>query len=333
VNPPKCKSEEYIQFLIASPKNVTCTEASKCSPDEEKQPSHDAINRLLERQPVDTEALWQESKHLVRKNRGVIVLDDSTLDKPYAQKTDLVSYNWSGKHHKTVKGVNLLTLLWADGNKIVPTDFRLYNKSKDNKDKNQHFRDMLDIAKKRGFIPEYTLFDSWYSSSLDNLKHVRNLVFKFLTQVKLNRLVNPDNTKNIQVCEVKEVTEEGKVVHLKGFGFVRLFRIVSKNGDTEYWITNDLEMSEIKRQILKNKAWSIETYHKGLKQCCNIEHFQVRKESKVRAHIQFSIRAFLRLEKHRIKTVISWYETKLAIVRDTIKKYLSCPVYTLPATA
>jgi putative transposase len=332
MNLPKYSREEYIQFLIASPKNTTCTEASKCSPDD-NHPAHDAINRLLARQPVDTEALWQESQHLIRKDRGVIVLDDSTLDKPYSQKTDLVSYNWSGKHHKTVKGVNLQTLLWSDGNKIIPTDFRLYNKSKDNKDKNQHFREMLDIAKERGFKPEYILFDSWYSASLDNLKHIRNLGFKFLTQVKSNRLVNPDNTKNIQVCEVNEISEEGKIVHLRGFGFVRLFRIVPKKGDTEYWITNDLEMTEIKRQILKIKAWGIESYHKGLKQCCNIEHFQVRKERKVRAHIQFSIRAFLRLEKYRLKSLISWFETKLAIFRDTIKKYLACPTYVLPATA
>lgn len=160
MNSPKYNSEEYIQFLIASPKNITCTEASICTPDGENQPSHDALNRLLQRQPPNTEALWEESKHLVRKDRGVVVLDDTTLDKPYSKKTDMVSYHWSCKHHKTVKGINLQTLLWTDGNKIIPTDFRVYNKPKDNKNKNQHFRDMLDTAKSKGFAPEYVLFDS-----------------------------------------------------------------------------------------------------------------------------------------------------------------------------
>ena len=91
MNSPRYSSEEYIQFLIASPKNTTCMEASKCTPDKENQPAHDAINRLLQKQPLNTKALWEESKHLVRKDRGVIVLDDTTLDKPYSQKTDLVS--------------------------------------------------------------------------------------------------------------------------------------------------------------------------------------------------------------------------------------------------
>jgi len=333
MNPPKYNSEEYIQFLIASPKNTTCTEAAKCSPDNGNQPSHDAINRLLLRNPHDTEILWKESEPLIRKDRGVLVLDDSTLDKPYSNKTDMVSYHWSGKHHKTVKGISLQTLLWTDGNKLIPVDFKIYNKPKDEKDKNQHLRDMLDVAKSRGFKPEYVLFDSWYSTSLDNLKHIRKLDWLFLTQVKSNRLVNPDDTKNINISKVQDIPKEGKIVHLKGFGLIRLFRIVPKNGDTEYWITNNLEMTEIQRQIFWDKAWGIEVYHRGLKQCCNIENFQVRKEPQIRSHIQFSIRAFLRLEKHRIKTIISWYETKLALFRDVIKKYLSCPTYTLASTA
>lgn len=92
-------------------------------------------------------------------------------------------------------------------------------------------------------------------------------------------------------------------------------------------------MTEIKRQILKIKAWCIEPYHRGLKQCCNIERFQLRKEQKIRAHLQFSIRAFLRLERYRGKKIISWYNAKAAILRDAIKKYLACPTYVLPSTA
>jgi len=42
-----------------------------------------------------------------------LVLDDTTLDKPYAQKMDLVTYHWSGKHQRVVKGIALLTLLWT----------------------------------------------------------------------------------------------------------------------------------------------------------------------------------------------------------------------------
>ena len=36
--------------------------------------------------------------------------------------------HWSGKHHRVVQGINLTSLLWTDGEALIPTDFRLYDK-------------------------------------------------------------------------------------------------------------------------------------------------------------------------------------------------------------
>lgn len=44
-----------------------------------------------------------------------------------------------------------------------------------------------------------------------------------------------------------EIPKGGRVVHLRGLGFVKVFRTVSKDGDAEYWTTNDLKMTEDKR--------------------------------------------------------------------------------------
>ena len=52
--------------------------------------------------------------------KGLLVLDDTTLD---AQKMDLVTYHWSGKHQRVVKGIALLTLLWTEGKALIPCDF------------------------------------------------------------------------------------------------------------------------------------------------------------------------------------------------------------------
>ena len=61
----------------------------------------------------DPEALWQEARPQVRLGDGLLVLDDSTWDKPYARTMGLVSWHWSGNHHAVVKGINLLTLVWT----------------------------------------------------------------------------------------------------------------------------------------------------------------------------------------------------------------------------
>jgi hypothetical protein len=77
--------------------------------------------------PIRCHALWQEAQPMVEKDKGLLVLDDSTLDKPYAKKIPLVYRHCSGKHHDIVKSINLMILLWTDGDKHVPCDHRIYD--------------------------------------------------------------------------------------------------------------------------------------------------------------------------------------------------------------
>lgn len=67
-----------------------------------------------------TEQLWQEAQPQVQLNQGVLVVDDSTLDKWYAEKMELVTRHWSGKHEQVVQGINLITLLWTQGDRHLP---------------------------------------------------------------------------------------------------------------------------------------------------------------------------------------------------------------------
>jgi putative transposase len=46
-----------------------------------------------------------------------------------------------------------------------------------------------------------------------------------------------------------------------------------------------------------------------------------------------AIRAFVRLEKNRIATGMSWVEAKVSITRDAVRAYLAKPTFTLGATA
>jgi hypothetical protein len=331
MNPPKADELDYIHFLIAAQKVFTCTEAARSQPDESDPPAHDAFTRLLKREPPDTEALWGEARTLVEPEQGVLVVDDTTLDKPYSKKMALVHCHWSGKHHQVVRGINLTTLLWSDEQALIPTDFRLYNKPNDGLTKNDHLRTMLQTAHERGFAPRYVLFDSWYSS-VENLKTIRSYGWRFLCRLESNRLVNPDDSANISIREI-EIAAEGRIVHLKAFGMVKVFRTIGKDGDAEHWATNDLDMSEADREELENTAWGVEVYHRALKQCCGVERAQARGERAQRNHLGLALRAFLRLEANRLESGVSWYEAKVSIVREAVRKYLAEPHYLLPSTA
>jgi len=331
MNPAKCTEQDYIQFLIATPRTYSCTEAARVSPKLESPPSHDSFTRLLTRSEPKPEALWTEVAPEITKDSGVLVLDDSTLDKLYAKKMDLVYYHWSGKHHAVVKGINLLTLIWTDGDGYIPCDHRIPDKNTDHLTKNAHFRAVLKTAKERGFQPTAVVFDSWYSS-LENLKLIKDFEWIWLTQLKSNRQINPDRTKNRAISDVS-LSSDGNIVHLKGYGLVKVFRIVARNGDTEYWATNDLSMSNLTRQSLAERRWMIEVYHRDLKQNCGVERCQARSGIAQRNHIGFAIRAFVRLERYFYRTGISIMEAKNKIIRNAVRFYLSAPLYNLPATA
>ncbi len=329
MNGPKCTDTDYIDFLVASPRVVSGTEAARVQPEQATPPAHDAFTRLLHRLEPDPAVLWAEAAPLVEREQGILVLDDSTLDKPYARKIELVTRHWSGKHHRVVRGINLLTLLWTDGARLIPVDYRLYDKARDGLTKNDHFRALLATAHQRGFTPACVVFDSWYAS-LDNLKAIRGYGWQWLTRLKSNRLVNPDGRGNRPLAECS-ISATGTPVHLQGYGFIRVFLIVSPDGDREYWATSDGALAEGTRRQYAGWAWGIEEYHRGLKQHCGLERAQVRAGRAQRNHIGCAIRAFLRLEQHRLATGISWWEAKASIIRDAIRAYLAAPRYTLAA--
>ena len=331
MNPPKCTEYDYINFLIATPKHYSCTEAARVQPEQNNPPAHDSLNRLLYRLPADSEALWREAQPAVNKDQGILVIDDSTLDKPYARKMELVTRHWSGKHKQVVSGINLITLMWTDGDSHIPCDYRLYNKQHDGLTKNDHFQALIATAHERGFRPACVVFDSWYSS-LKNLKTIRQYQWHWLTQLKSNRQVNLDKRGNQPVCELP-ISEKGTVVHLKGYGLIKVFKIVSPHGDIEYWATSDLSMNEGYRLKYAEWSWSIEVYHQGIKQFVGVERCFARKAVAQRNHMGLALRAFLRLERHRFLTGMSWFEAKTSIIREAVRAYLAQPLYTLNSTA
>ena len=331
MNAPRCEPEDYINFLVASPRAVSGTEAARAQPERPDPPAHDAFTRLLHRLEPDPATVWAEAAPLVRQERGVLVLDDSTLDKPYARKMGLLTRHWSGKHRRVVQGINLLTLLWTDGEALLPCDYRLYEKAVDQLSKNDHFRAMLATAHARGFVPEGVVFDSWYAS-LANLKAIRGYGWRWVTQLKANRTVNPDGTGNRPLGDCA-ISPTGTRVHRQGYGLILVYLIVLPDGDKEDWATSNLGMDELTRLKYAEWAWGIEVYHRGLKQHCGVERAEVRAAKAQRNHITCAIRAFLRLEQHRLVTGISWWEAKTDIVREAIRLYLAHPRYTLASTA
>jgi len=332
MNPPKVTDADYINFIIATPRDVTATEAGRVQPESKNAPAHDAFTRLLSRLQPDAETLWQEARTQIDVHTGILVLDDSTLEKPYLGFNALVYRHWSGKQKEVVGGINLITLLWSDGVRCVPVDYRIFDKDTDGKTKNDHFQDMLLAAFERGFNPELVCFDSWYGS-VENLKLCRSLGWHFLTRLKANRQIRVSGGGLQAVSQAGLTGGDGTLLWLKGFGEIKVFRVRATDGTSEYWATSLRAMTEREREIQAKAAWRIEMYHRALKQQCLIERAQCRRRRPVINHIGLCIRAFVRIESHCYRERISWIEAKTSVILDAVRAYLANPRYLLLPTA
>jgi hypothetical protein len=129
------------------------------------------------------------------------------------------------------------------------------------------------------------------------------------------------------------IAESGTEVHLEAYGLIRIFRVIATDGDTEYWATSDREMGELERLKYAELAWELAVSRRALKQECGVERAMVRAGRAQRNHIGCAIRAFVRLEWHRVRTGIGGKMAKAGIIRAALRRYLAHPWCTFPASA
>jgi len=257
--------------------------------------SHDSISRWLASAKVQPKDLWETASKEIAGRSGVLVFDDVVVNKSRSQKMELVNWQYSGTEHGIVKGIGVVNALWQTSkDEYTPIDYRVWNPPEDGKTKNNHFRDMLSSAKNRGLEPEMVVADSWYSS-LDNLKSIRSHGWDWVMGLKSNRLVNQPH---IQLGKLT-IPDEGQKVHLKGYGWIKVFRFEGKNARTDYVGTSRLDLTQEQIKSYFERRWSIEVMHRELKQTCGFSRCQSNTGRAGRNHIGLSLLALVR--KHRRK--------------------------------
>ncbi len=290
-----------MSYLLSSPTGSSCVQAA-----EVLEVSHDEVNRFLLQGNYSGKDLYEKAVvHLVIQG-GTLSADDSVLDKPYSQlETNLITYLYSGKHHQTVKGIGLITLLYTDLKGIsLPVNFRLYDKQA-GKTKNDYFQEMVKEVLLWGLRPRIVTADTWYASTA-NFKFLRNQELSFLFGIEKNRIISTEPGQYQQVSTAS-IPQEGLYTHLKEFDFVKVFQTVDKDNEwskmlhLRYYVY--FHPDEHKRRSFNRidfekthqEHWQIEVFHRTCKQVCNIEKFFVRTTSSIKTHLFAALRAFIRL--------------------------------------
>lgn len=291
--------------------------------------SHDSINRFLLRERYEPKDLFKMVMSIINLVGGILSVDDTVIEKLYSNPlcAELIGYFWSGKYHKTIKGINLITLYYSDiqGNS-VPINYRIYDK-KEGKTKNDYFQEMLIEVMSWGVKPRLVTGDSWYSS-VANLKFLRNQKLGFLFGIEKNRTVSNEPGKYHQVSKL-DIPAPGLITHLREFGVIKLFRKDFKKEDSRHYILYFPD-EEILQKITRSEFvtihdthWGIESFHRAIKQLCGLGKFMVRDSQAIKTHIFCSLQAFVRLEKMcSEKIIVNWYELQRNLFTKVIREYI-----------
>ena len=161
--------KQYVEYLVSTPKNCTCTYVAEHLADV----SHDVVNDFLRQKRFLPAEGWKLVKERIEDSKAAFLLvDESVHDKRYSRFIDLVRAQYSGTEHRVVKGIGVVSLVHSSGKDTAfyPIDSRVYAPDVDGKTKNAHFQEMFVHALDQKQLRARTiLFDSWYASA-DNLK-------------------------------------------------------------------------------------------------------------------------------------------------------------------
>lgn len=337
----------YTDYLLSSFGQVTATGLSKVV---DGSISHDKITRMLSENQYTSKDLWNEVKSIVRQvenDSGCLIFDDTLLEKPYTDENDVVGWFYDHSENRSKKGINLLTafyhcqLLNEELPLRVPVAFECvkkditYTDSKTGKSKrkssvtkNKLMQQMIIQCIRNRLRFDWILADSWFASS-DNMLFIHRRKKSFIMDIKSNRLValsQKDRSAgrwiNIDKLNLKPATPVK--VFLKDLEIpVLLCKQVFINKDNStgemYLVTNNLELTSDDFETLYKKRWSVEEYHKSIKQNASAEKSPTRTQITQQNHLFASILAYIKLEKLKFSNKMNHFALKSKIYNAAIK--------------
>ncbi len=321
---------KYVEYLISTPINYTCSNLAAHL----EGVSHDVVTDYLRQERLTARDLWELTQPFIDDSpEAYLIIDDSVQNKQYSRSIELVKRQYSGAVGGLVRGIGVVNLVHTDGKgAYYPIDFRIYAKKHDGKTKNDHFQEMLRHAVADKQIQAQTvLFDSWYAS-WKNLKLVQRLGLTFYTVLKSNRLVGLNQEQGyIHLDEIvwsAAQLQQGIVVKLKKVPFkVKLFKLVTTNGDIDWVITNDLDSTSTAQvaQEANDVRWEVEQFHRELKQLTGSEKCQCRMQRSQRNHLACCYHAWLTMKVKASQLQKSIYRIKQDLFFDYLKAELRAP--------
>jgi hypothetical protein len=298
--------------------------------------SHDQVQRFLAGEKHTSADLWRLVKPHIRAMEsadGVLIVDDSIAEKPYTDENDIICWHYDHAQQRNVKGINFVTALYHSQALSLPVGFEVVSKTEHYRDaktgkekrrsprtKNEMYRDLVQHAAHNQLPFKYVLNDIWFASA-DNMKFVKLTLHKeFVMPLKANRKVATSLSakQDGHYQRVDTLTLEPLIpvtVYLEGVLFPLLLvkqLFTNEEGSTGmlYLVTSDTTLDGPQITALYQKRWTVEPYHKSLKQNASLEKSPTQTVTTQTNHFFAALCGYIKLELLKGTTTLNHFALK-----------------------
>ena len=283
------------------------------------------------------------------ENPKCLIVDDSLISKA-GMKIEFIGKVFDHVIKDWVLGFKLLLLTFWDGNSLIPVDFSYHSEQGKNKkypfgllkrqlnnrfskprsqdaagykraqelfiDKITNAIALIKRAVKHGFVPDYVLSDSWFSSEklIKTVRQLKNGIIHFLGMVKMDKrlydyqgqkLNAPELITQLKSSHMKRAKKLNAyyielIVNYSDIGRVKLFLTrFSKRSKWRLILSTDVTLSFQQAIKIYNIRWTIEVLFKECKQHLNLGKCQSNDFDAQIADTTISLLVYMMLSFHK----------------------------------
>jgi hypothetical protein len=322
----------YVNAICFRDFRPTCTKISEqynrniIYDSENPYVSHDRLQRLLVFEGKWNKYIQKHYSCLIKlrksssKKKTYLIIDDTVIAKPYSKELDLLSWVFSPSDRQYLYGINVVFVIWTDGQTRFPIGFRIWYKN-GKKTKIDLAMELLNDAENNYKIrPSYVLMDSFYPAA-KLLKLIRKFSWHWIAKIKSNRLIG-----NVQIQEFFRYRYGKHIGKLS-----KNIRALVVKDNNNYWATSHLSLQSVEVKHFYRNRQIIEEFFKILKSELRLEGCSSRESIAQINHIYFILIAFCQLELFRImKNITTIYKIRLVLFDCVIPKNLNWKLNPLP---
>lgn len=250
--------EIYLQALLSAPWRFTLLYLSLVA-----NKSHDYLTRGLKKK-YSFKELFKLLLSRQELNEGYIIIDETDVDKSFAEKIRGAGWIYSNRKQKHVFGFHIVTAVWTNQKITIPLGWKIYQKGGD--------KTKLDLALELvkytlfnlNIKPKAFLFDSFYASE-EVLKYLISRDQYFVSQVHKNRKLDQEEVRYI---------DKGRPYWKRTGSLTGNIQVQAVKNKRKYFITNQLGMTREEQLTTYKIRWDIEEVFRFAKKELGFEKCQ-----------------------------------------------------------